>query len=65
MSKVQGRSEDQRFMVKCVIIGTSHKMVYNQMINCKARKVFKNIIFYCLDSHIWLNMCDLVKIKHS
>lgn len=63
MSKVEGMREDQSFMVKCIIIGTPHKMVYDQVISCKARKVFKNIIFYCLDSHIWLYVCDLMKIK--
>lgn len=49
MSKVQGMSEDLRFVVKCIIIGTSHKMVYNQIIRCMARKAFKNIVFYCLE----------------
>lgn len=34
MSKVEGMSEGQSFMVKCIIIGTSHKMVHNQMISC-------------------------------
>lgn len=65
MSKVEGMSEDQSFMVKCIIIGISHKMVYNQNISCKARKVLKKIIFYGLDSHIWLHVCDLMKIKYS
>lgn len=41
MSKVLGMREDQSIMVKCIIIGKSHKMVSDQMISCKARKVFK------------------------
>lgn len=58
MSKVKA-------MVKCVIIGTSHKMIYNQMISFKAGKVFKNIVFCFLDSRIWLHVWDLMKIKYS
>lgn len=63
MSKVVGMRADQSFMIKCIIIGTSHKMVYDQIISCKARKVFKNIVFYCFGSHRWLHVCDLMKIK--
>lgn len=65
MSEVEGIREDQSFMVKCIIMGTSHKMVYDQIISCKTRKVLKNIIFHCLDSQIWLHVCNLMKIKCS
>lgn len=65
MSEVEGIREDQSFMVKCIIMGASHKMVYDQIISCKTRKVLKNIIFHYLDSQIWLHVCNLMKIKCS
>lgn len=64
MSEVESIREDQSFMVKCIIMGASHKN-NDQIISCKTRKVFKNIIFYCLDSEIWLHVCDLMKLKCS
>lgn len=75
MSKMHRRSDDQRFMVKCIIIGTSHKIVYNQMISCKARKVSKKYYlllswFTYLASYVWFSeneapwnyWCQLVSV---